>query len=79
MTIDQVLEEYRPHLMRRLAAFGVEHEDAEDILQDAWLKLQTQPPPRDGNWVPFVLQVVKSLSMNLIRNDDNRRRLEEDK
>jgi DNA-directed RNA polymerase specialized sigma24 family protein len=62
-----------------LAGFGVEQEDAEDILQEAWIKLQDQTPPADGNWVPYVLQTVKSLSMNLMRNEANRRRLEEEK
>lgn len=67
-----------PQLMRRLTEkFGYEPEDAEDILQNSWIKLTRQPEPEDRDWTPFVLQAVKSTSMNKARDEGNRDCLEE--
>lgn len=79
-TLTETIEHYRSYLMARLTRqFGHEQEDAEDILQDAWIKLARQEPPTGGDWSSYLLQTVKTLSMNRVRDNKNRARLHEEK
>lgn len=66
-------------MARLTQQFGLEQEDAEDMLQDAWIKLARQPVPPNGDWSPFLLQTVKTLSMDRAKVDKNRARLHEEK
>lgn len=80
MTLEETIEHHRAHLIRRMIKnFNWEKEDAEDMLQDAWIKLARQAPPEDGNWSPYLLQTVKTLSMDRMKVEGNRLRLHEDK
>lgn len=78
MTLEESLTSLRAHLLNRLQTkWGWEEEDAEDILQDAWIRLATGEPPPDGDWEPYIKQAVKSISINKAETEKNRSHLHE--
>lgn len=68
---------YYPGLVRRLTFLLGERALAEEVAQDAFLRLYTEPPPRAENISGWLFRVGGRLALNALRGDNRRRRREE--
>lgn len=72
------LEQVRPSLRRMLTARLSNAEDAEDILQELWIKLATIDSGPIGNPGAYLHRVALNLSNDLVRERSRRRNREAD-
>ncbi len=72
------LEQIRPSLRRMLTARLSNAEDAEDILQDLWIKLETLDSGPIGNPGAYLHRMALNLSNDLVRERARRRNREAD-
>jgi DNA-directed RNA polymerase specialized sigma24 family protein len=80
MNLEETLEELRAHLLTRLVLkWEWTQEDAEDILQEAWIICASGDPPSNGEWETYIKQAVKSVSYIKARNEKNRSRLHKER
>lgn len=76
MTLEETYIKHREHILHFLSnKFGLGSEDAEDVVQDAYLKAIGQPEPSGGLWEAFLFQCVKSVAMDFLKVTGNRERL----
>lgn len=76
MTLEETYTTHKDNILSFLVKkFGLEREDAEDVLHDAYFKAMCQPEPSDGLWEPFLFQCVKTVAMDFVKVEGNRARL----
>ena len=76
------LEEFGPRLLLFARQQTRTHEDAEDILQDALVKLVDKLRADEfvggrESWMPYLYTTLRRLAIDLSRRDDRRRRRED--
>ncbi|MEW6459139.1 MAG: sigma-70 family RNA polymerase sigma factor [Bacillota bacterium] len=76
-SFEDLYRRYYPGLVRRLTFLVGERAQAEELAQEAFLKLYAEPPPRAENLPGWLLRVGGRLALNALRGDNRRRRREE--
>lgn len=69
--------ETRPALLRFLRARGA-GEDAEDLLQDLWMKLETREPEDVTEPLPYLYRMANNLMLDRYRSASRREKREQD-
>lgn len=72
----EIFDGHYPGLCRLLAGILGNQATAEDIAQDAFLKLLQNPPHRFSNIAGWLTRVGKNLAFNQLRRDNTRMRRE---
>jgi len=76
------IEQHGPKLLLFARQQTRSHEDAQDILQDAFVKLAEKIRTNEfvgdqDSWLPYIYITIRRLAIDLSRRDDRRRRREE--
>ncbi|MGI9859809.1 RNA polymerase sigma factor SigX [Moorella naiadis] len=74
---EALFQSYYPLVYRRLYYLLGERAAAEDLTQEAFLRLYRQPPRDKGNLGGWLLRVAANLAYNYLRGEERRRRREE--
>lgn len=74
---EEVFRRYYPGVVRHLTFLLGQRAAAEEIAQETFLKLYTEPPPRPENLEGWLLQVGSRLALNALRGERRRWRREE--
>lgn len=69
--------ENRPALLRFLRARGA-GDDAEDLLQDIWMKLETREPEDVTEPLPYLYRMANNLMLDRYRSSTRREKREQD-
>lgn len=69
--------ENRPALLRFLRARGA-GDDAEDLCQDIWMKLETREPEDVAEPLPYLYRMANNLMLDRYRSTTRRERREQD-
>lgn len=74
---EELYRRYYPGVVRHLTFLLGERAAAEEVAQETFLKLYTEPPPRAENLRGWLYQVGSRLALNTLRAAKRRRRREE--
>lgn len=76
-SFEELYRQYYPRLVRHLAFLLGERPAAEEVAQETFLKLYSEPPLRAENLEGWLMQVGSRLALNTLRGERRRRQLEE--
>ena len=74
---EEIYHIYYPRVCRQLTYMLGSRTKAEDIAQEAFLKLYRMPPQEVGNIGGWLSKVASNIALNYIRSEKSRRRREE--
>lgn len=74
---DGVFAEHYPGLVRHLSHLLGDRAAAEDVAQEAFVRLMRRPPPRDGDMSGLLRVTARRLAYNYLRGERRRRAREE--